>query len=194
MTPQPARCAILAAESLLTMPPTEVSCLVPWAIASISSVMVSTTGTTSPVPCMSISPGILDRIKSMSACTTLATSAERVSLSPNLISVALTVSFSLTMGTAPFASRHPMVLQTALCRWRVRRSSRVSRTWATVKPCRSKHCCQLLIKILWPTAAQACRAAKSFGRFSSLSFPMPRPTAPELTRITSMPSWRSALT
>ena len=38
------------------------------AIASISSVMVSTIGTTSPVPWMSINPGILDSIKGMSAC------------------------------------------------------------------------------------------------------------------------------
>ena len=56
-TPQPDLVASLAAEILLTMPPTAVSLVVPPAMASISGVILSTTGTTRPVPFMSIEPG-----------------------------------------------------------------------------------------------------------------------------------------
>ena len=101
-TPQPDFVAILAAESLLTIPPTDVSLVVPSAMASISGVILSTTGTTRPVPLLSMSPGAVVRIMRNRAPRRLATMAESVSLSPNLISAALTASFSLMTGTAPY--------------------------------------------------------------------------------------------
>ena len=100
-TPQPARVASLAAEILLTIPPRAVSLVVPPAMPSISGVIRSTTGTIWPVPFRSISPGAVERMISVSASIRLATMAERVSFSPNLISAALTVSFSLITGMAP---------------------------------------------------------------------------------------------
>ena len=104
-TPQPDFVAIRAADSLLTIPPTAVWLVVPPAMASISGVIRSTTGTTRPVPLMSTRPGAVERIRRNCAPTRLATIAESVSLSPNvsiaLISAALTVSFSLMIGTVP---------------------------------------------------------------------------------------------
>ena len=100
-TPQPALVATFAAEILLIMPPVAVSLVVPPAIASISGVIFSTTGTTSPVPFMSMRPGAVEMMARWSASTRLATIAESVSLSPNLISAALTASFSLMIGTVP---------------------------------------------------------------------------------------------
>jgi hypothetical protein len=105
-TPQPDFVASLAAESLLTIPPTAVTLDVPPAIASISGVIRSTTGTTRPEPFMSTRPGAVERMRRNWAPTRLATIAESVSLSPNpppglSISAELTVSFSLMTGTAP---------------------------------------------------------------------------------------------
>jgi len=97
-TPHPALVASFAAEILLIMPPVAVSLVVPPAIASISGVIFSTTGTTCPVPLRSINPGAVDKIARYCAPVRLATMAESVSLSPNLISAALTVSFSLMIG------------------------------------------------------------------------------------------------
>src|SRR2546421_4298664 len=42
----------------------------------------------------------------------------------------------------------------------------------------------------WPIAAHACSSARSEGRFSWPSAPMPAPTAPELTTTTSLPALR----
>ena len=53
---------------------------------------------------------------------------------------------------------------------------------------------QTFISKLCPTAAQARRVARSEGRSSKSSFPIPRPTAPELTRITSVPVSRRSRT
>ena len=100
-TPHPDLVAIRAAEILDTMPPTAVSLVVPPAIASIEAVIFSTTGTISPVPFMSIRPGAVERMTKYWARARLATMADRVSLSPNLISAALTVSFSLITGIVP---------------------------------------------------------------------------------------------
>ena len=61
-TPQPARVASFAAVIFETMPPTAVSLVVPPAIASISGVIFSTTGTTFPVPFISMSPGAVERM------------------------------------------------------------------------------------------------------------------------------------
>ncbi len=146
------------------------------------------------MPCMSMRPGILERMKSWSALLTLATRADSVSLSPNFISEALTVSFSLTIGTVPLLSSRSMVLKTALWRCLARRSSRVRSICATVSPCGSNPFCQVFIRIVCPTAAQACSMASSFGRCSNANLPIPRPTAPELTSMTSIPRSRSALT
>ena len=105
-TPQPDLTASLAADSLLTIPPTAVSLDVPPAIASISGVIRSTTGTMRPVPFRSTRPGAVERMSRNWAPTRLATIAESVSLSPkplptSRISAALTASFSLMIGTAP---------------------------------------------------------------------------------------------
>ena len=100
-TPQPERRAILAAVILEIMPPVAVTSVVPPAMASISGVIFSTTGRMRPVPFISIRPGAVERMTSWSASTRPATRAERVSLSPNLISAALTVSFSLITGMTP---------------------------------------------------------------------------------------------
>jgi hypothetical protein len=103
-TPHPDLVASFAAESLLTIPPTAVSLVVPPAIASISGVILPTTGTMRPVPLMSIRPGAVERMSRKSAPTRLATIAESVSLSPKripVISAALTASFSLMTATAP---------------------------------------------------------------------------------------------
>ena len=103
-TPQPDFVASFAAEIFVTIPPTAVSLVVPPAIASTSGVILSTTGTTWPVPFMSISPGAVERMNRCWACASEATRAESVSLSPkriSWISAELTVSFSLITGTAP---------------------------------------------------------------------------------------------
>ena len=55
-------------------------------------------------------PATSESITSRSASVLLATIADRVSLSPNLISLMHTASFSLKMGTTPFFSRDSMVL------------------------------------------------------------------------------------
>jgi hypothetical protein len=39
----------------------------------------------------------------------------------------------------------------------------------------------------WPTAAQACFSARSLGRLSKPSAPIPAPTAPLVTTTTSFP-------
>ena len=45
---------------------------------------------------------------------------------------------------------------------------------------------------LWPTAAQACFLVTSFGFFARPRRPMPKPTAPEETTMTSVPALCSA--
>ena len=84
---------------------TAVELAVPPAISAIFLVMDSTTGTTSPVPSRSISPGAVERIMSSGEPVMLATMAESISLSPTAISSVLTASFSLTTGITPSVRR-----------------------------------------------------------------------------------------
>ena len=128
--------AILAAPSLVIMPPVPCRLPAPPAAASISGVMCSTT-------LMSLASGwvwgsavyrplMSDRRISRSACTLTATMADRVSLSPTLISAVLTVSFSLMMGTAPSSSRRSSVRSMLWRRSGSFTSSAVRRICATV--------------------------------------------------------------
>ena len=103
-TPQPDFVASLAAESLLTIPPTAVSLVVPPAMASISGVILSTTGTTRPVPFMSTSPGAVERMRRILRAHEARDHRRercRCRRMHALISAALTASFSLIIGTAP---------------------------------------------------------------------------------------------
>ena len=61
-----------------------------------------------------------------------ATMADSMSLSPNSISSVETVSFSLTMGMAPRASRRSKVFMAFCLRWGCSRTSRVRRICAVV--------------------------------------------------------------
>ena len=78
-----------------------------------------------------------DSSTSMSALVICATRAARRSLSPNRISAVATVSFSLTIGTAPSASSCAKVARAFKCRRRSSVSSGVKRICATVMPCRA---------------------------------------------------------
>ena len=81
------------------MPPTDISFCVPLANASISELISLTTGMTALLLLGSIKPVTFDKIRRRSAPIALATRADKVSLSPNLISSVEVVSFSLIIGT-----------------------------------------------------------------------------------------------
>ena len=68
------------------------------------------------LPKFSMTPSTVVRITSKSAGSSAATSAESLSLSPNLISVNDTASFSLMTGTTPRPSSVTSVLRAL--RWR----------------------------------------------------------------------------
>ena len=68
------------------------------------------------LPKFSMTPSTVVKMTSKSAGSNDATSADKVSLSPNLISVNDTASFSLMMGTTPRPSSVTSVLRAL--RWR----------------------------------------------------------------------------
>ena len=133
---QPMAVTILAARSLVSMPPVASSLPFPPARASISGVTSSTTGMSRAAGSFRgsavYSPSMSLSSTSRSAPTERATMAPRVSLSPTLISAVATVSFSLMTGSAPSSSSRAMVFSKFCRRSSWSMSSLVSRIWATV--------------------------------------------------------------
>ena len=97
---------------------TAVALVVPPAMFSMPASICSTTESVraSAFPKFSITPSTVVRITSKSAGNSDATSAESLSLSPNLISVNDTASFSLMIGTTPRPSNVTSVLRALRCR------------------------------------------------------------------------------
>ncbi len=96
----PERTTILAASIFDFMPPTAVSLFVPRAIFSSAASIFSMTEMVLglALPKFSMTPSTVVRMTSKSAGNSDATSADNLSLSPNLISVNETASFSLMIG------------------------------------------------------------------------------------------------
>ncbi len=192
----PLAVAILAASSLVTIPPVPLWVPLPLAFSSSSGVIASISfinftffsarGSAEKKPSTSV------KITNWSASTLLATSAESRSLSPNLISSTATVSFSFTTGTTPrlrSVNRVFLALR-YLCRWA--RSSEVKRTCATRRLCFRKNFSYILIRWPCPILANAC-----FSRIDppcNFNLPMPAPIAPEVTMITSASELSSSAT
>ena len=114
--------ALDAASSFDAIPPRPTPDEVPPASSLSSGVMLSTTGMRQASQLtrgsQSIRPSMSVSVIRRSALARTATSAERLSLSPSLISSTTTVSFSLIMGTTPQASSVVRVLRALryLCR------------------------------------------------------------------------------
>ena len=139
----PAPVTMRAASSLLLMPPVPRELPGPSAYEAISFV-ISVTSPMSLAPpdffgSAVISPSMSERMRRRSAFTRFATRALSLSLSPNLISSAETVSFSLMTGITREARRVVMVFLALRCRTLSWRSSWVRRIWATWWPYFSKH-------------------------------------------------------
>ena len=134
----PSRVAWPAAMILVYMPPVPREEPAPPAMRRVSSVTSSTTWISGASGfCFGFSacrPSMSVRITSASAFTMRATTADRVSLSPNSISSVATVSFSLMIGSAPRSSRRSKALRMLDSRRGSSTQSRVSSTWAVVWP------------------------------------------------------------
>ncbi len=134
----PDQAAILAAASLVTMPP--LPCTVPapparasisWSTSTISSMSEadeSKRGSAVSTPAVSVS------ITSSPAETMWATRAASLSLSPKRISSSATASFSLTTGTTPSASSLLSVLWACTYWRRSMKSSGASSTCPAMRP------------------------------------------------------------
>ena len=188
-TGTPPREARRAAETFDAMPP--VPSLPPSpAMTPLRSLPLHTSGTN----CAPGSEGLRSNRPSTSDSSTSAsqnarcdTSAARRSLSPKRISDVATVSFSLTIGMAWSWRRRSMVRWALRARGRSPASADVSSTCPVVRPKRANERDHSWARRTWPTAAAACLVARSVGRVDRPSGPMPEATAPEDTRIRSLP-------
>ena len=115
MTDPPATVANRAARILLFMPPVPRSLLVFPAIPAIESSMCATVSTSFAVGSWRGSaeykPSTFVSKISSGACSKFATIAASWSLSPNLISAMLTVSFSLMIGSAEYSNNVMIVFR-----------------------------------------------------------------------------------
>ena len=129
---------ISAASSLVYIPPvpraepappaTLKSSLVKWGTSCIKCASANSWGS------LSYSPSISERRMSRSASATLATIAERVSLSPIFISSTVTASFSLMIGITPNSSNAESAPFICIYRLVFSASPFVIRSCATVLP------------------------------------------------------------
>ena len=110
----PASLHITAASSLVFIPPVPRPVLLSPAMERMDESTLRTSGTSLAslffVGSESYNPATSERITRRSASVLLATIADSVSLSPNLISVIQTASFSLKIGITPFSNKELMVL------------------------------------------------------------------------------------
>ena len=190
-TAQPDFVATLAASILVAIPPIAVGLVVPSAIFSISELISLTNGTSTPEFTDVIKPFAVVRIIRSSACVREARRADNMSLSPNFNSSSLIESFSLTTGTTPLSSRESIVSFTFIDLASSLKSSRVNKIWAAKKPWALRADFHACISSLCPTEAHERSTDKSSGLEARPSFPMPKPTAPELTSTTSIPCFLS---
>ena len=132
----PAARAMRPAVSLVSIPPVPRLEPAPLAVSIRASVISRTSGTSRAAASLAGSavyrPSISLRMIRASAWMIWVTMAERVSLSPTLISSVATVSFSFTTGMAPMPKRASKVLRTFRRLSGSSRLYRVSSTWPTV--------------------------------------------------------------
>ena len=133
----------------------------------------------------------------MSASIIDATRPESSSLSVNISSVTLTVSFSLMIGTTSWASITSMQARWFRYSRRVEKLSFIVSTWPMVVPQSWNSLLYRPISCTWPTAEYSCRCSTG----SSFRAAPPRPsrlrphaTAPLDTSSTWAPSARMAWT
>src|SRR3990167_8102266 len=191
-TGMPARSARRAAFNLADIPPSVKPPLLPRSLRSPAWVAVIHSGRMTGTVFRSVrpppsegakNPSTLVRLMRRSASTMAATRAESVSLSPKVSSSTATVSFSLTTGTT-LRSRMRRIACLALTnRARSWSPSLVRRICETRTLCGANASAHAFISSGWPTAAAACRVATSAGRRERPRRIMPKPTAPEDTRM-----------
>ena len=100
----------------------------------VACVMEGTRPVLAEVQALVTKPSTSDKITSRSAFTLTATRAERVSLSPTLISSVAMVSFSLIIGNAPSSNKRKRVFPKFSCLSSAVKSEPVKRICATVCP------------------------------------------------------------
>ena len=181
---------------LVIMPPVPTAVVESPADPMIRASIFSTTGMSSAVGSSEgfavYRPSISERVTQRSADTRQLTSAASVSLSPNLISSTVVVSFSLTMGTTPSSTRR--VSASRACRYEDRRavSWRVSRTREVLSPAARNTSSYAADRMHCPTEAHACRLGMSAGLRSNPRCGAPQAMAPELTTTRFHPRPRSS--
>ena len=149
--------ARLADNSFEYMPPVPTVVLPPHMASRFRAEASSMQGRTSPgTPSTGgflKTPGEEVRLMSRSAPTRVTRRLARLSLSPNFKPSVETVSFSLTMGTAPQERISVKVLRALRSLWRTRKSSWVRSTWAVGRFWQWKASSQARMSLPWPMAA-----------------------------------------